>query len=313
MGGLLFAARNVSRIGINRGAQDLKEGVSFSVSINNPYPAALSGKAAWVLDASAFSVEPESVSLRIPPGGKQQYTFRLKSLKDDITLLSLPRLQFHVAAGGYHYRFHREVRLLENLSAPYQPAKPVLDGQLADWEGIPVLKLGQEPTLGGELRTCYDAAMLYVAVTVPTVKAEEEEELGFKDDLQIGMARRVSDTDFGPDFLRLGFSSAARQAGNRTAGRKTEGMVAGVRCFSRAQGGSTCYEIAVPLRLLQGLKPDAANRLVLDLSFPLPDGGVNTPEPADPNPNTFAYRVRYGNDSLVPVHFVELNLQRRKP
>jgi hypothetical protein len=155
--------------------------------------------------------------------------------------------------------------------------------------------------------------MFYVAVTVPTVKAEEEEELGFKDDLQIGMAHRVNDTDFGPDFLRLGFSSDAREACNRTAGRKTEGVVAGVKCSSRAQGGRTSYEIAVPLRLLQGLKPDAADHLILDLSFPLPDGGANTPEPADPGPNTFAYRVRYGNDSLVPVHFVELTLERKKP
>ena len=313
MGGLLFAARNVSRIGIKRGAQDLKEGVNFSVSIHNPYQAALSGQAEWIIDASAFSLEPKNVSLQIPPGGRQQQTFSLKLLKDNVTLLSLPRLQFNVVAGGYHHRFHREVRLLDNLSVPYQRTKPDLDGQLADWEGIPVLKLGQEPILGAELRTCYDAATLYVAVTVPSVQADEEEELGFRDDLQIGMARRVSDTDFGPDFLRLGFSSGAREAWNRTAGRKSEGLVAGVKCFSRAQGGSTCYEIAIPLRLLQGLKPDAADRLILDLSFPLPDGGVNTPEPADPGPNTFAYRVRYGNDSLVPVHFVELTLQRRKP
>ena len=313
MGGLLFAARNVSRIGIKRGAQDLKEGVNFSVSIHNPYPAALSGQAEWIIDASAFSVEPKNVSLQIPPGGRQQQTFSLKLLKDNVTLLSLPRLQFNVVAGGYHHRFHREVRLLDNLSVPYQRTKPDLDGQLADWEGIPVLKLGQEPILGAELRTCYDAATLYMAVTVPSVQADEEEELGFRDDLQIGMACRVSDTDFGPDFLRLGFSSGAREAWNRTAGRKSEGLVAGVKCFSRAQSGSTCYEIAVPRRLLQGLKPDAADRLILDLSFPLPDGGVNTPEPADPGPNTFAYRVRYGNDSLVPVHFVELTLQRRKP
>ena len=313
MGGLLFAARNVSRIGIKRGAQDLKEGVNFSVSIHNPYPAALSGQAEWIIDASAFSLEPKNVSLQIPPGGRQQQTFSLKLHKHNVTLLSLPRLQFNVVAGGYHHRFHREVRLLDNLNVPYQRTRPDLDGQLADWEGIPVLKLGQEPILGAELRTCYDAATLYMAVTVPSVQADEEEELGFRDDLQIGMARRVSDTDFGPDFLRLGFSSGAREAWNRTAGRKSEGLVAGVKCFSRAQSGSTCYEIAVPRRLLQGLKPDAADRLILDLSFPLPDGGVNTPEPADPGPNTFAYRVRYGNDSLVPVHFVELTLQRRKP
>jgi hypothetical protein len=313
MGGLLFASRNVSRIGIKRGTQDLKEGAGFSVAIHNPYPASLSGKAEWTLDASAFSVEPKAVSLQIPPGGKQQHTFSLKALKDNITLLSLPRLEFNVMAGGFHHRFHREVRLLDSLSAPYQRSAPVLDGQLADWEGIPLLKLGQEPTLGGELRTCYDAAMLYVAVTVPTAKSEEEEELGFKDDLQIGMAHRANDKDFGPDFLRLGFSCAAREAWNRTAGRKAEGVVRGVKCFSRSQGGRTRYEIAVPRRLLQGLKPAPQDHLILDLSFPLPDGGVNTPEPEDPGANTFAYRVRYGNDSLVPVHFVELTLERKSP
>ena len=313
MGGLLFASRNVSRIGIKRGAQNLKEGVSFSVSVNNPYPAALSGRAEWVFDTSAFSVEPKSVSLQIPAGSKQQHAFSMKLLKDNVTLLSLPRLEFKVVAGGYHHRFHREVRLLDNLSVPYQRATPVLDGRLADWESIPVLKLGGEPELGAEMQTCYDAAMLYVAVTVPTVKAEEEEELGFRDDLQIGMAHRVSNTDFGPAFLRLGCSSGAREAWNRTASRKTDGVVADVKCFSRAQGGRTCYEIAVPLRLLQGLKPDAMDHLILDLSFPLPAGGVNTSEPADPDPNTFAYRVRYGNDALVPVHFVELTLQRKRP
>jgi hypothetical protein len=313
MGGLLFAARNVSRIGIKRGAQDLKEGVNFSISIHNPYPTTLTGQADWILDTSTFSVEPKSVSLQIPLGGRQQHSFNLKLLKDNATLLSLPRLEFDVRAGAYHHRFHREVRLLDDLGVPYQRSTPTLDGRLADWEGIPVLKLVQEPRLGAEIETCYDAAMLYLAVTVPTVEAEEEEELGFKDDLQIGLAHRAGQADFGPDFLRLGFSCAAHEAWNRTAGRKSEGAVAGVKCSSRAQGGRTSYEIAVPLGLLQGLKPEAGEHLILNLSFPLPDGGANELEPAEPGPNTFAYRVRYGNDAHVPVHFVELTFERRRP
>jgi hypothetical protein len=52
--------------------------------------------------------------------------------------------------------------------------------------------------------------------------------------------------------------------------------------------------------------------LILDLSFPVPDGGADVMEPRDPNVNTFAYRVRYGNDSLVPVYFIELTLERKK-
>jgi hypothetical protein len=188
----------------------------------------------------------------------------------------------------------------------------VLDGQLADWEGIPSLKLGQGPQSGAELRACFDAANLYLAVVVPTAKAEEEE-LGFRDDLQVGLARRISDTDFGADFLRLGFSSNTLEARNRTAGRKAEGPVPGVKSTCRIEGGRTSYEIAIPLRLLKHLKTGAESRLILDLSFPVPDGGADATEPLDPSANSFAYRVRYGNDSLVPVHFIELNLERKRP
>ena len=311
MGGLQFAARNVSRIGIKLGSRDLRDGVSFSVSIVNPYQEALMGQASWVLDASAFSVEPKSVSLQIPAGGKQQHSFTLKALNDTAALQSLPRLEFSVAAGGHRHRFHREVRFLEAISTPYRRAAPVLDGQLADWEGVPSVKLGQDPKLAAEIWTRYDEATLYLAVTVPAVMAEEDEELGFKDDLQIGMAHRLSNADFGADFLRLGFSCATQEIQNRTAGRKTEGVVAGVKCVCRAQGGRTSYEIALPLRLLKGLKAGAEGPMILDLCFPVPDGGVDVPEPLDPSANSFAYRVRYGNDSLSPVHFIELTLERK--
>jgi hypothetical protein len=237
----------------------------------------------------------------------------LKALKGNIALPSLPRLEFKVAAGGHRHRFHREVRLLEKISTPYRRTAPVLDGRLADWEGIPALNLGRDPKLTAEIRARYDGATLYLAVTVPKVMAEEDDELGFKDDLQIGLARRLSDTDFGPDFLRLGFSSTTVEAQNRTAGRKKEGVLAGVKCISRAKGGRTSFEIAVPLRLAKGVKAGAEGRLILDLSFQLPDGGVNASEPLDPTANTFAYRVRYGNDSLIPVHFIELTLERKRP
>ena len=313
MGSLQFAARNVSRIGIRQGSRDLRDGVSFNVAIDNPYQDALLGQATWLLDASAFSVEPKSVSLQIAPGGRQQHSFVLKALKDTATLPSLPRLEFNLAAGGHRHRFHREVRLLDEISTPYRRAAPVLDGQLADWGGLPLVKLGQDPRQAAEIRTCYDATTLYLAVTVPTVMAAEEDEVGFKDDLQIGMAHRLSNADFGADFLRLGFDCAGREIWNRTAGRKKEGPVAGVKFVCRAEGGRTSYEIAVPLRLVKGVKAGVGGRLVLDLSFPVPDSGVDVPEPPDPKANTFAYRVRYGNDSLIPVHFVELTLGSKQP
>jgi predicted MPP superfamily phosphohydrolase len=311
MGGIQFAARNVSRIGIKRGAQNLKEGVNFSVSIDNPYPESLAGHAAWVLDASAFSVQPEKVSLQIPPNGHQQHRFNLKAFKDSATLQSLPRLEFNLVAGGRRHRFHREVRLLEEVSAPYRRVAPVLDGQLRDWEGVPSLKLGPSEKPGTEFRACCDAANLYLGVTVPTASAVDQEE-GFLDDLQIGLARRLSDTDFGADSLRLGFSGTTSAARNRTPGRKTEGVVPGVKSTCRTEGRRTSFEIAVPLRLLKHLKSGAASHLILDLSFPLPGDGLGATEPLDPNANTFAYRVRYGHDSLVPVHFIELTLEKKK-
>jgi hypothetical protein len=251
--------------------------------------------------------------LQIPPSGHQQHSFNLKALKDSATLQSLPRLEFDVVAGGHRHRFHREVRFLEEMSTPYRRVAPVLDGRLADWEGVPSLKMVQSTKPGAELRACFDAANLYLGVAVPMAKAEEEEELGFRDDLQIGLARRLSDTDFGADFLRLGFSCTTPEAQNRTADRRTEGVVPGVKSTCRTEGGRTSYEIAVPLRLLKHLKSGTENHLILDLSFPLPDGGLDAIEPLDPNANTFAYRVRYGHDSLVPVHFIELTLEWKRP
>jgi hypothetical protein len=313
MGSLQFAARNVSRIGIKRGSSDLRDGVNFAVAIKNPYLETLMGQASWVLDASTFSVEPKGVSLQIPPGGSQQHSFTLKALKDTAMLPSLPRLEFNVAAGGHRHRFHREVRLLEEIGTPYRRTALLLDGRLADWAGIPSVKLGRDLKSAAEIQTCYDATTLYLAVTVPAVMAAEEEELGFKDDLQVGLAHRLSNADFGADFLRLGFDATKQEVWNRTAGRKKEGVVAGVKYVCRAQGGRTSYEIAVPLRLVKGVKAGVEGRLILDLSFPVPDGGVDVPEPPEPTANTFAYRVRYGSDSLIPVHFVELTLERKKP
>jgi hypothetical protein len=312
MGGLQFAARNVSRIGIKRGAEDLRTGVTFTVSVANPYPNALSGQAAWVSDASAFSVQPQIVSLQIPVGASRQYTFTLKALKDTATLPSLPQMEFNVVSGGRRHRFHREVRFIQEMSTPYRVAAPIMDGKLSDWEGVPALKLGGSSPLDAELRSSYDGQSLYLALTVPKFEADEAKESGFSDEVQIGMARRLSDTDFGRDLLRLGFNSDTPEPRDRTPGRKAETVVSGAKSVCRTEGLRTTYEIALPLRLLKSLKAGEDSRLVLDLSFPAPEGEAETKEPPEPSVNTFSYRIRYGNDSLVPVYFVELNLERKR-
>jgi hypothetical protein len=309
MGGLLFAARNVSRIGIKRNPQDLKAGVQFSVSLANPYLETLAGQAEWVFDASAFSVEPQKVSLRIPEHGQQQQSFTLKTLNENASSQSLPRLAFNLTAGGRHHRFHREVRFLEEQNSPYRRTAPVLDGRLAEWEGVPSLRLGREPSQAAEIRACNDSTMLYLAVVVPEVKVEEDEELGFRDDLQVGMAVRQGQKEFGADFLRLGLSDAVSSAWNRTAGQRGDAVVSSVKSACRVRDGRKTYEVGVPLRLLKGLKAGSETRLVLDVSFQVPDSGASAADPSDPSVNTMAYRVRYGNDSLVPVYFVELTLE----
>lgn len=311
MSGLQFAARNVSRIGIKRDLPVLRTGVPFTVSVDNPYQADLTGQAEWVFDASAFSVEPQRVQLQIPAGETHQYHFTLEALQNTVDLQSLPRLEFNVVAGGNRHRFPREVRFLQELNTPWRETAPALDGQLADWSGAPVLKLGGG-SLPAELRSGYDAQNLYLALTVPTVDTTEAKELGFSDEVQIGMARRLSDTDFGSDLLRLGLNSDTSEARDRTPGPKTGAGFPGAKSVCRKTGPQTIYELAIPLRLLKSLKAGAGSRLVLDLSFPAPDGGTGTKESPDPGVNTLSYRIRYGSDSLVPVYFVELNLARQR-
>ncbi len=309
MGGLQFAARNVSRIGIKRDAQNLATGVTFTVSVQNPNLNAMTGEAAWLMDASAFSVQPETVSLQIPPGAKRQYEFTLKALQQTTTLTSLPRLQFDVMSGGARRRFHREVRFLQEARTPYRRIAPVVDGRLVDWEGTPVLALGEGSQPPADVRSGYDSRYLYVALTVPTFNSAEAKEFGFSDEVQAGFAPRLRDAEFGGDLLRLGFNSDTQAAKDRTPGHKTGMTVPGTKCVRRTEGLRTAYEIAVPLQLLKGLKPDPRSRLILDLSFPVPENEATTGEQREPNVNTFSYRVRYGNDSLVSVYFVELNLE----
>jgi hypothetical protein len=308
MGGLVFAARNVSRIGIEPKGQDLRSGVAFNVSVANPYAEPMTGQAAWLMDASAFTVEPGRLALQIPPHASRQYSFQLKALRETTTLQSLPQLEFNVVSGGRRHRFHREVRFLHEMQTPHRDRSPVLDGILSDWAGVPALKLGEGSRSKAELRSCYDAQCLYLAFSVPSIEDDETKELGFSDELQIGLARPLSATEFSGDLLRLGCNPGSTEPKDRTPGHNPAVPLAGCKSISRKVGQQTFYEIAVPLRLLKTLKPSPGGRVILDLSFPVPE---LEPEEKEPDINTFSYRVRYGSDSLVPVYYVELNLGRQ--
>jgi hypothetical protein len=187
-----------------------------------------------------------------------------------------------------------------------------VDGQLADWGGIAPLDLHEGSQPGGDLRTAFDGQNLYLAFTVPTFDITEAKQSGFTDEVQIGLARRMSDTDFGSDLLRLGLNRDRPQVWDRTPGHDPAATLPGVERGCRTEAARTTYEIAIPLRLLKKLKAGAGSRLILDLSFPVPDRGTQSQEPSEPSLNTFAYRVRYGSDSLLPVYFVGLNLERKR-
>ena len=162
-----------------------------------------------------------------------------------------------------------------------------------------------------ELRSGYDATNLYLALTVPKFDAGEGKELGFSDEVQIGMARRVNDAEFGSDLLRMGWNADLNQAMDRTPGLKTGVILNGTTSACRTEGQQTTYEMAIPLRLLKKLNVGAGNRLILDLSFPVPEVDASEAKAvATPPVNTFSFRVRYGSDSLAPVYFVELKLEK---
>ncbi|HEY5910399.1 MAG TPA: metallophosphoesterase [Verrucomicrobiae bacterium] len=311
MGGLRFAARNSSRIGVRRGSQLLTEGLTVSISLNNPYKEFMTGRAAWVFDTSSFSVTPTTMALRVPAGGTESETFTIRPLKDLVVLASVPHLEFDVIAGERRHRFNRELRFIEELASQFRRPAPRLDGDLADWGEALSLPLGDGVKTHADVRSCYDRENLYFAITVPTVKPVETGD-GFSDELQLGIAPRLNESAFGGDFLRLGFNYGGSEAKNETPDHKRLVTVPGVRSFSRREGARTTFEISIPLRLLRPLRPGTDSGVVINLSFPVPESestGTGTPEP---QVNSFSYGVRYGTDSLLPVHFIELTLGKRR-
>ena len=308
MGGLQFAARNVSRIGVKRNPKDLRAGTAFSVSVQNPYLEAMNGEATWLMDLSAFSVEPQSVPLQILSGSQRQYSFTLTALQDVVALQSLPRLEFNIVSGGVRRKFHRELRFLQEAKASYRPTPPLLDGHLEDWTDVATVKLEEDAINAAEFSTCHDSQDLYLALTIPKFDVEEAKEFGFVDEVQIGISHKLNDTDFGGDFLRLGFNSDTAGARNRTPGSKLESSIPGVRSVCRATDKMT-YEMAIPLRLLHTSKPGLRKDLVFDLSFPPPE---LKRESVNPEQNSLSYRIRYGSDSLIPIYYVELTIEPKR-
>jgi len=309
MGGLQFAARHVSRIGIRSGSENLRQGVKFDVAVSNPYHEILTGEAGWLFDAATFSVEPSSTVVRIPVGTTRQFSFTVKALQNSINLQSLPRLQFRVGAGGRAHRFHRELRFLQPVTTPYYQKSFILAPGEDAWKNAGSFHLEDGAQPAANFASYYDQENLHLAVVIPAADVEESKELGFSDELQIGLAHRTGPTEFGNDFLRLGFSANSSHAFDRTPGRRAENVVSGVKVNSSREGEKKRFEVTIPWTLIKSSRAEVS-ALVLDVSFPVPDSPEEE-RAAEPAVNSLSYRIRYGADSLVPVYFLELNLERK--
>jgi hypothetical protein len=168
--------------------------------------------------------------------------------------------------------------------------------------------LSGHPSAAATLQCAHDAKTLYLAVDVPATESPLNEDSAFNDQLQLGFARRIGQTGFGGETLRVGLQKegATVTVGDRTPGHGFGKSLPGVKAAGRAADGRRTFEVAMPKKLLPRDRDAAEKRLVMSISFPVPErGGV---EPEQPGPGSFSYQVRYGGDVLVPVHFVELIL-----
>jgi len=312
MGGFLFAEKHSSRVGIVRGSQNPQEGVKFEVTLSNPYSVPMTGKAVWEADAQHFAGSPAETALRLQPWQTAQLPFTLKAFRAEPPLESLPWLTFDVVAGGRRHRFHREILFLQSLQSPFLAAAPLLDGRTGEWRGTPMLPLSGVGKPEARLQSAHDAKNLYLAVDIPSSQEPLSEDSAFPDQLQIGFAARSADTGFGGETLRLGIQvkSAGVEISDRTPGHRLGAALPGVGAASHLADGRMVFEVAIPKKLAPPLSGAAKGRLVLSISFPVPEPGEA--EPREPKPGSFAYQVRYGGDALVPVHLVELVLNPGK-
>jgi hypothetical protein len=313
MGGYRFADRHSSRIGITQDPQTLREGVSFSVMVDNPYKEWLSGKATWRLDSSAFAASPQTTDILVPPQGSIRPNFAVKALTNTVVLQSLPRLDFHVASGAVQHRFHRELLFLKTLPAAGMDSAPVLDGSLREWTQAKALRLGASELASADVRALQDWQHLYLAISVPAAREiQQEEEEASADDLLIGMAVRLNQTDFAGDKLRLGLSLEGRNTviRDRTPGHSAGAVVRDFKAAGRLEDGRICFEIAIPRSVITRVRGAMEDRLILSLSFPsaAPPTELPAPDARGADRNSFSYQVRFGGDALVPIYFVEIKL-----
>jgi hypothetical protein len=304
MGGLLFAEKNISWIGIGgNGPQQSPAGLRCSVMLNNPYAEPLVGRAEWAYDKNAFVIEPKEIAVRVAPKAKQTYIFDVKTAKAGAPLSAMPRLEFDVASGARRHIFHREILFLEKIAAPFRAKAPILDGRLDDWAGVPVLKLAGERGAEAELRACHDSQRLYLLASVPEPQISTGPEGGipaFQDAFQIGFSGRLGASEFAVDELRLGFSRAGARVviKDRTPGGRSgtagAGSIADVAAVCRSIGGRIICEIAIPAKMLKLFESDGGRKLVLNASFWEPES------------------EEVSGEGLIPVHFIELVLGRRR-
>jgi hypothetical protein len=317
MGGLLFAERNSTRIGITQGSQDPRTGVAFEVALRNPDPVPLTGTAVWNFDASHFEVTPRETPLRVVPGQTARLHFALKTLRLPVALDELPWLTFDVDAGGVRHRFQREILFLQSLTVPFGRKPSTFAGWTSDGSGVPGLPPEGADRSGAGIQATHDSTNLYLKIDVPAKDGALGGDSAYPDDLQIGFSGRSGDTGFGAEAPRLGFRSTgvAVEVSDRTPGHAPGGMVPEVKASCGHETNRMFFEITIPKRRLpRSDAPGGQRRLVAGISFQVPgEDESRTPAPVEPSPNSFAYQVRYGANSLVPVRFIELVLAPDKP
>jgi hypothetical protein len=314
MGGLLFADRNSSRIGIAKDASDLRAGTTVSIRLTNPYPDPMAGQAVWTIDASAFAVQPEHAAIQVPPGASQTLQFEMKSLKASVPLPSVPWLEFSVVSGQRRYRFHRDVLFLRTLHPAFSTREVELSEREPAWTNITPIQLAASTQPAAEVRAIQTAQTLCLAIKLPPTQPKAIEDTTFQDDLQLGFALRRTGSDFGPDLIRFGLEASGLQVqiNDRTPGRPAAERTHGIRSFLNNQAGAKTYLVSVPMKLLRPNRIAANNHLIMNLAFPIDDDEETPQSLSAPEANSFAYQVRYGSDGLVPVHYVEL-IPDRKP